>query len=95
MKPLVIVMLVLQATLLVSTVWAMLRPPPVSDPRGRIWTSLFVALLVPASVSYGIADREGGTGAHLVEYGSGVLLGMAILCLAMALRLRMGKDAAA
>ena len=96
MKPLIIVMLVLDAALFLITVLTVLRAKPQPGRPRPIWSSLAISLLVTASVSFQMADNHPGAyGGELVKYVSGVLLGMGILSLLVLLRQRLGTDAAA
>jgi hypothetical protein len=66
--------------------------PKPGRPR-PVWSSLGLALVVTAGTSAQIADKHHpDAGARLLDYGSGVLLGMAILTFLVVLRQRLGRD---
>ena len=93
MKPIIIVMLAVQIALLLVTAFTILKAKPSPGRPRPIWSSLAIALIISASTSFQIADRHrGADGGELLEYGSGVLMGMAIVCLLVLLRQRLGTD---
>jgi hypothetical protein len=96
MRAIVAVMLGVQLLMLVAAAVAVLMPRPAPDGRRRpIWSSLAIALLISAATSFQIADRHRpDPAAELLQYGSGVLMGMALIALLLALRQRLGNDGA-
>ena len=93
MKPIIIVMLAVQVALLLVTAFTILKAKPSPGRPRPIWSSLAIALIISASTSSQIADHHrGADGGELLEYGSGVLMGMAIVCLLVLLRQRLGTD---
>ena len=93
MKPIIIVMLAVQIALLLVTAFTILKAKPSPGRPRPIWSSLAIALIISASTSFQIAsDHRGADGGELLEYGSGVLMGMAIVCLLVLLRQRLGTD---
>ncbi|HEX5184228.1 MAG TPA: hypothetical protein VFW19_13910 [Allosphingosinicella sp.] len=94
MKPIIIVMLCVQALFVLVAIFSVLKKP--NSARSRpIWSSLAIGLILAAATSFDIADKHrGADGSELLEYGSGVMLGMAILSLLVLLRQRLGTDSA-
>jgi hypothetical protein len=94
MKPIIIVMLCVQVFFVLVAIVGVLRKT--SSANGRpIWSSLAIGLILAAGISFDIADKHrGAEGTDLLTYGSGVLLGMGVLCLLVLLRQRLGTDAA-
>lgn len=96
MRAIEIVMLCVQAALVLAVVWTVLMARPKPGRPRPIWSSLAFALIVTAGTSFQIADRHGeDAGSRLLEYGSGVLLGMGLLSLLVLLRQRLGRDSPA
>jgi hypothetical protein len=94
MRPIIIVMLAVQVALILVTAFTILKAKPSPGRPRPIWSSLAIALIITASTSYQIADsHRGGDGGELLEYGSGVLMGMGLVCLMVLLRQRFGTDA--
>jgi hypothetical protein len=94
MRPIVIVMLAVQVVLILVTAFTILRARPSPGRPRPIWSSLAIALIITASTSYQIADHHrGADGGELLEYGSGVLMGMGLVCLMVLLRQRLGTEA--
>ena len=94
MRPIIIVMLCVQAGLIVVTALTILMAKPEPGRRRPIWSSMAVALVIGATTSWQIADRHDlSPGAPLLEYGSGLLLGMGLVCLLFLIRQRLGRDA--
>jgi hypothetical protein len=93
MRAIIAVMLGVQLLMLVAAAIAVLKAAPAAAARRRpIWSSLAVALLISAATSFQIADRHRPDPAsELLQYGSGVLMGMALLALLLALKERLGK----
>ena len=93
MRPIIIVMLAVQAGLILVTALTILQAKPSPGRPRPIWSTLAIALIISASTSYQIADHHrGADGGELLEYGSGVLMGMALVCLMVLLRQRRGTD---
>jgi hypothetical protein len=96
MRAIEIVMLCVQAAMVLVVAWTILMARPRPGRPRPIWTSLGFALVVTAGTSAQIADKHHpDAGARLLEYGSGVLLGMALVSLLVALRQRLGRDSPA
>jgi hypothetical protein len=93
MRAIVIVMLAVQLLMLAAVAVAVLKPRPGPDGRrGPIWSSLAISLIITAGTSWQIADKHGeDPGAELLQYGSGVLTGMALVALLLLVRERMGR----
>ncbi|MEA2998832.1 MAG: hypothetical protein QOK17_665 [Sphingomonadales bacterium] len=95
MRAIIIVMLAVQAAMLLVCAFTILKAKPRPGRPRPIWSSLAIALLVTASASFQIADHHRGqSGADILQYGSGILLGMALASLLVLLRQRLGTDAA-
>ena len=93
MKPIVIIMLAVDAALLLVAAWTVLKTKPAPGRPRPIWSSLAMSLVVTAMVSFEIADRHrGGDGGELLEYASGLLMGMGLMSLLVLLRQRLGTD---
>lgn len=96
MKPLLMVMLAVQAGIFLAAVYAIVfqradRP----DRRRPIWSSLAITLTIVAATSYQIAEKHAGQpGADLIAYAAPLLLGMGITCALVLIRKRRGLDAA-
>ena len=85
MDPLIIVMLVAQLAALAAIIYAVLRRVPASAYPRRAWSSVAIAAFVVSLASFQIstahrAERGGG----LLEFGAAVLIGMALVCAALA-----------
>ncbi len=94
MKPIIIVMLCVQAAFVLVTIFSTLKKTDTGRARS-IWSSIAIGLVVAAGASFQIADKHrAADGSELLEYGSGVMLGMAILSLLILLRQRLGTEAA-
>ena len=92
MKPIILVMLAVQAAILAVTVWTALakRQAPGSRP---IWSGLAISLAIIAGTSIRIADSHAGQpGADLLSTGAPLLLGMALMTVLIGLRERRGLN---
>ena len=95
MRAIIIVMLAVQAAMLLVTAFTILRAKPIPGRPRPIWSSLAIALVITASASFQIADHHRGQpGADVLQYGSGILLGMGLACLLVLLRQRLGTNSA-
>ncbi|HEX4737519.1 MAG TPA: hypothetical protein VH331_08155 [Allosphingosinicella sp.] len=96
MKPIIIVMFCAQALFLVVASWTVLKGKA-TTPRGRpIWSSLAFSLILGGLASLDIADKHPGPAAELLDFGGGILFGMAIMSLLVLFRRhRLGPDALA
>lgn len=93
MRSIIVVMLAVQVALILVTAFTILKAKPSPGRPRPIWSSLAIALIITASTSYQIADKHrGADGGELLEYGSGLLMGMALVCLMVLLRQRLGTD---
>ncbi|MEA3003727.1 MAG: hypothetical protein QOH81_2515 [Sphingomonadales bacterium] len=94
MRSIIIVMLCVQAAMVLVAAFTIVLAKPTPGRRRPIWSSLALSLIVTASVSWQIADRHDlSSGARLLQYGSGLLLGMGLTSLFVLLRQRLGTDA--
>jgi tellurite resistance protein TehA-like permease len=94
MRPIIIVMLAVQALLILVTIATVLTAKPRPERTRPIWSSLAIALIISATASFQIADHHpGADGSELLQYGSGMLFGMGLLSLLVLMRQRLGIDA--
>jgi hypothetical protein len=94
MKAILIVMLAVQLLMLVAVATTILkrRTSPNGARRPPVWSSLAISLVITSAVSFQIADRHAHDPAsELLQYGSGVLMGMALVSLLLLLRERMDR----
>jgi hypothetical protein len=95
MRTIVIVMLATQAAMLLVAAFTILKAKPRPGRARPIWSSLAIALVITASASFQIAEHHRGqAGADILQYGSGILLGMGLASLLVLLRQRLGTDSA-
>ena len=93
MKPLIIVMLCVQAGIFLATAFAVLSARHRVDRPRPIWSSFAISLVIVASTSWRIADSHAGQpGADVVAFGAPFLLGMGIMALLLLIRQRRGLD---
>ena len=91
MRSIVMLMLALDVAMLLTVAFSILRKPSVKRPQ-PIWTSLGLATLVAAMVSFEIGDRHApDAGNQLLQFGAAVLLGMTITLFLVAVRENQGK----
>ena len=94
MRPLIIVMLAVQAGIFLTTAATILFARPGAGRPRPVWSSLAISLIVVAAVSWQIADRHtGAVGDELLAYFSQVLLGMGLMACMLLIRQRRGLDA--
>jgi quinol-cytochrome oxidoreductase complex cytochrome b subunit len=90
MKAIVITMLVVEAAVFIVAIVATLFARSAGR-RRPIWTSVSAALIIVAAGANVIGDHHSGQpGADVLQAGAMGLLGMAIMAVLMALRLRRG-----
>jgi hypothetical protein len=95
MRAIIIVMLAVQAAMLLVVAFTILRAKPSPGRPRPIWSSLAIALVITAGASFQIADHHRGqSGADILQYCSGILLGMGLASLLVLLRQRLGTDSA-
>jgi drug/metabolite transporter (DMT)-like permease len=93
MKPLLMIMLAVQAGTFLAAIYAIVSQR-VGRPGRPVWSSLAISLVIVAATSWQIAEKHAGQpGADLLAYGSPLLLGMGITCALVLLRQRRGLDA--
>ena len=90
MKAIIIVMLVVQAAILLVSIWMALFQRQTA--RGRpVWSSLAFAMVIIAGTSIKIAETHAGQpGADVLAFGAPLLLGMALMAILVTLRQRRG-----
>ncbi|MDB5692785.1 MAG: hypothetical protein JWO81_1848 [Alphaproteobacteria bacterium] len=94
MRPIIIVMLCVQVLMVLVTAFTIVMTKPGPDRRRPVWSVIALALIITSSTSWQIADRHDlSAGARLLQYGSGLLLGMGITSLLFLLRQRLGREA--
>jgi drug/metabolite transporter (DMT)-like permease len=93
MKPLIMLMLAVQAGIFLVTVWTILFARPAAGRPRPIWSGLALALVIVAGTSWNIGESHAGQpGADILMYGAPLLLGMAIMAALLLLRQRRGLD---
>jgi drug/metabolite transporter (DMT)-like permease len=93
MKPIIIAMLVVQAAILLVTIWTALfrRRAPKGQPS--LWSGIAFAMVIIAGTSIKIAESHSGQpGTDILSLGAPLLLGMAIMAILIVLRQRRGLD---
>ena len=87
MKPIEILLLVIQVAVVLAAAWAMVGRRPTAARRRPIWSSLTISLLVIAMASFNVVERHApGPGPELVRFGGAVLIGFAVAMALMGLR---------
>jgi len=88
MKPIILVMLAVQAAILIVTVWTMLSKR--RAPNGRqMWSGLAISQIIISGTSIRIAaSHTGQPGADLLATGAPLILGMALMTVLIILRER-------
>ena len=95
MRPIIIVMLSVQAVIFLATACTILFRKLAPDRARQVWASLAISLAIVATGSWQIADRHAASpGADVLQFGAPFLLGMAIMALLMRIRVQRGLDAA-
>ena len=95
MRAIEIVMLCVQAAMLVVVaVTILMARTPAGARRPRpYWSSLAISCIVAGGASFQITDHhQSDAAARLLEYGSGLLLGMGLMSMLLELRRRLGRD---
>jgi drug/metabolite transporter (DMT)-like permease len=93
MKPLIIVMLCVQAGIFLAAAYSVMFRKHSAGRRRPLWSSLAITLVIVASTSWQIADKRAGTaGADVLQFGAALLLGMALMAIFMLIRQRRGLD---
>lgn len=94
MRPIIIMMLAVQAGIFLTAAYTVMfgRPKPTTS-RLPIWSSLAISLVIVAGASWNIAERRAGEpGADILLYGAPLLLGMGLMAVFMLFRQRRGLD---
>jgi len=95
MKPIVIVMLLVDAAMLLTVIYSVVIKKPSPDKPEPLWRSLAISLLVAGMVSQRIGQSHaGGSGAELLQAAGLVLLGMAVMSILVSARKRRGTSPA-
>ena len=91
MKPIIIVMLFVQAAIILATLYAVIIRKPTQQRPGPLWTSLATSLLVVGISSNTIAQNHTAQpGVDIMNFVGAMLFGMAIMCALVAFRQRRG-----
>ena len=96
MRPIVMVMLAVQAAIILVTAYTVMFGRASSrSPRRPVWSSLAISLVIIASTSWRIGeDHPEDPGAEFLLYGAPLLLGMSLMAIFMLIRQRRGVDEA-
>jgi hypothetical protein len=95
MKPIIMVMLAVQAGIVLVAVYTVLTAKAGGAERRPVWSGLIIALVICAGTSWQIGEKhEGQQGADILMYVSPLLFGMAIMGALFAIRRRRGLDGA-
>ena len=79
MRPIIIVMLCVQAGILLATIFAVAVRTPTAARPVPVWSSLAISLFVVGMTSNTIAeDHRGAPGADILGFGGPLLLGMGV-----------------
>jgi drug/metabolite transporter (DMT)-like permease len=80
MKPIIIVMLCVQAAILVVTFYIVAIRKPTAERPGPVWSSIATSLLVVGIASNTIAQGHvGKEGADIIGFVGAMLIGMAVM----------------
>ena len=89
MKPILIVMLCVQAAMLLAVIYVVAVRKPTAERPGPIWSSLAVSLFVIGMASTNIAEHHAGrAGADIVSFDGGIFIGMGLLAALVLFRQR-------
>lgn len=84
MRPIILVMLAVQAAILVATILAVAVRKPTATRPVPIWSSLAISLLVVGMTSNTISqDHAGAPGADILAFGGPFLIGMGLMAALM------------
>ena len=96
MRPIIIVMLLLDLGIVLATTFGVAIRKPTADRLRPIWSSFVISLLIGGSTSLNIAgDHVGSPGADILAFVGPMMIGMAIMGALVALRERHGAAAPA
>jgi hypothetical protein len=96
MRPIILIMLLVDLGILVATVFAVTVRRPTADRPRPIWSSFAISLLIIGNVSIQIAgDHPGKPGSDILGFTGPMLIGMGIMCALILLRERRDQRAAA
>jgi hypothetical protein len=95
MRPIFIAMLCVQVALVLVTLITIATARGTAQRPRPVWSSLSISLMVGAIASLNVVDRhDDGAFAEVLQFGAGILFGMALITLAMRIRVRRGLDPA-
>lgn len=91
MRPIIIVMLAVQAASFLVAAWYVMFKRTTGDDRRPVWTSVTLMLVIVSGASWSIASgRAGEPGADILLYNAPLLLGMALMSAFVMIRQRRG-----
>ena len=91
MRPIIIVMLLVDLGIVLATAFGVAMRKPTADRLRPIWSTFVIALLIGGSTSLNIAgDHDGQPGADILAFVGPMMVGMAIMGALIALRERHG-----
>ena len=91
MRPIIIVMLLVDLGIVLATAFGVAMRKPTADRLRPIWSTFVIALLIGGSTSLNIAGDHGGQpGADILAFVGPMMVGMAIMGALIALRERHG-----
>jgi hypothetical protein len=94
MRTIVILMLIVQAGIFLSTAAAVVSARTTGG-RRPVWSTFTIALVVVSGASWNIGNNHAGEpGADILMYGAPLLLGMGIMAALLLIRHRRGLDRA-
>ncbi len=89
MRPIIIVMLLVDLGIVLATAFAVAMRNPTPDRLRPIWASFVISLLIGGSTSLNIAgDHDGQPGADILAFAGPMMVGMAIMGALVAYRER-------
>lgn len=89
MKPIIIVMLCVQAGILLATIFAVAVRKPTAARPVPMWSGLAISLFVVGMTSNTIAEDHGGApGADILGFGGPLLIGMGLMAVLVLLSQR-------
>ena len=95
MRPIIIVMLLVDLGIVLATAFGVAMRKPTPERLRPIWSTFVISLLIGGSTSLNIAgDHDGQPGADILEFLGPMMIGMAIMAAMVALRERHGTGAA-
>ena len=95
MRPIIIVMLLVDLGIVLATAFGVAMRKPTPERLRPIWSSFVISLLIGGSTSLNIAgDHVGKPGAEILAFVGPMMIGMAIMGALIALHERRSPNAA-